>query len=139
MSIIIGLDPGVNTGVAIYEAGALIKLMTITPWRIPEVLIGQSVSRVIFEDSRLQSHVWIKAKGAAGLKVARNIGEVDAWCKLIVATCETIGIPAHGISPKGKGAKLSAATFTASTGWTGKSNEHQRDAAMVAYPYRGAA
>ncbi len=70
--------------------------------------------------------------------MARNVGEIDAWCKLIVAICEELGIPAHGISPKGKGAKLNAETFAKATGWKGKSNQHERDAAMVAFAYRGA-
>ena len=47
-------------------------------------------------------------------------------------------IQAHGISPKGKGAKVNAERFEQVTGWTGASNEHTRDAAMVAYPYRNA-
>ena len=57
---------------------------------------------------------------------------------MIVAVCGQHGVPAHGISPKEKGAKLDAATFALMTGWQGKSNQHERDAAMVAWPYRGA-
>ena len=47
-----------------------------------------------------------------------------------------LGIQAHGISPKSKGAKTKEADFIAATGWQGRSNEHTRDAAMVAWPYR---
>ncbi len=79
----------------------------------------------------------VKSRPAA-LKMARNVGEIDAWCRLIVATCADLGIDAHGISPKQKGAKLDAAQFAAKTGWCGKSNAHERDAAMCAWPYRGA-
>jgi len=80
----------------------------------------------------------VKSRPAA-LKMARNVGEIDAWCKLIVATCGQLGIPAYGISPKNKGAKLDAAQFKAETGWAEQSNQHNRDAAMVAWPYRKAA
>lgn len=52
--------------------------------------------------------------------------------------CAKLEIPAHGISPTRKGAKVDAERFAAITGWEGSSNEHTRDAAMVAWPYRGA-
>lgn len=138
--LIIGIDPGAHTGVAVFDDGRLVRLMTVEPMHIGAILAGHNPERVIFEDSRLQSHTWTKAKSkAAALKMARNVGEVDAWCKLIVAECEKLGIPAHGISPKNKGAKKKPAEFDAITGWTGSSNEHTRDAAMVAFPYRMAA
>lgn len=136
-AIIIGLDPGANTGVAEFIGGKLTALRTIEPHQIKDCISG--ASRVVFEDSRLISHVYTTTKSrAAALKMARNVGEIDAWCKLIVAHCEQLGIPAHGISPKGKGVKLKADEFKALTGWAGKSNEHERDAACVAWKYRGA-
>ena len=138
--LIIGLDPGSSTGVAVFEDGRLSRLITIDPSSIGRILEGQEPDRVIFEDSRLQSHTWTQAKTrAAALKMARNVGEIDAWCKLIVATCERLSIAAHGISPLHKGKKLDAAQFAAATGWAGKSNQHERDAAMVAWKYRRAA
>ena len=138
--IILGIDPGANTGVATYHDGKLTSLQTIQPHRIPEIIRATGVGRVVFEDSRLQTHVWkhVTSRPAA-LKMARNIGEIDAWCRLITATCEDIGIPAHGISPKSKGAKLDAKQFAAATGWTARSNEHERDGAMVAWRFRSAA
>ena len=136
---LIGIDPGVNTGVARYESGVLTELLTIEPHTIERMLRELKPGRVVFEDSRLLSYTWttIKSRPAA-LKMARNVGEVDAWCKLIVAVCEQFAIPAHGISPKGKGAKVGAAEFERITGWTARSNEHERDGAMVAWPFRGA-
>lgn len=135
--MIVGIDPGINTGIARFERGALVTLATCEPYRVRDFISG--AKRVIFEDSRLISHVYTTAPSrAAALKMARNIGEIDAWCKLIVSVCDDLGIPAHGISPKTKGAKLDAAQFEAMTGWTGKSNQHERDAACVAWTYRGA-
>ncbi|MNT88071.1 hypothetical protein D3C72_2285700 [compost metagenome] len=87
----------------------------------------------------MQSHTWTTAtKPAVAGKMGRNVGEIDAWCRNITAFCAELGIPAHGISPAGKGKKLNAQQFASVTGWTGKSNEHSRDAAMVAWKYRGA-
>lgn len=134
--MILGIDPGAHTGVATFANGKLFALQTIHPHELPDQIRAGGIKRVIFEDSRLQSHVWTKAKGAAALKVARNVGEIDAWCKLIVAVCEQIGIPAHGISPKSKGEKLDAEQFERLTGWKLRSNQHERDAAAVAWIYR---
>lgn len=137
---IIGIDPGANTGLATLKDGALLALETIAPHQIERVLRERMPTRVVFEDSRLQSHAWTQvASRAAALKMARNVGEVDAWCSLITAVCAELGIPAHGVSPKGKGAKVDATRFASITGWAGRSNEHARDAAMVAWPYRRAA
>ena len=135
--LILGIDPGANTGVAHIVGGELTKLQTIAPHEIERMLREAAPDRVVFEDSRLQSHIWTKADGIAKVaKVARNVGEIDAWCRLITAVCGELGIPAHGISPKSKGAKMGAEAFERLTGWAKRSNEHERDAAMVAWPYR---
>ena len=137
MSTIMGVDPGSNTGIALYQAGQLAELQTIEPFQLVEVIETVMPARVVFEDSRLQPHTWSrKLSAAAQLKVARDVGQIDAWCRLIVATCERLGIPAHGISPKAKGAKLNTEQFRALTGWEGRSNEHTRDAACVAWQLR---
>lgn len=137
--LILGIDPGSHTGLATYIGGKLVHLDTIAPVEIAARIELAWPTRVVFEDSRLLSYTWTQVKSRpAALKMARNVGEVDAWCKLIVAVCEQFSIQAHGISPKWKGAKVNAERFEQVTGWTGASNEHTRDAAMVAYPYRNA-
>jgi len=136
--VILGIDPGASTGLAFFREGKLSALETIQPHELPATLKALMPARVIFEDSRLQSHVWTKVPSkAAALKMARNIGQIDAWCTVITAVCADLGIAAHGISPAGKGGKLNAAEFERLTGWTERSNSHERDAAVVAWKYRG--
>lgn len=107
--LILGVDPGANTGVATFVDGALVELETIQPHRLDVLIRNRGAQRVIFEDSRLESFSWTTVKSrAAALKMARNVGEVDAWCKLIYGACLELGVPAHGISPKAKGAKVNA-------------------------------
>lgn len=135
--IIYGLDPGANTGFAIYHNGRLENLLTIQPHQIAKYVTG--ANRVVFEDSRLTSHLFTTNKSRpVALKMARKVGQVDAYCNIITAICAELGIPCHGISPKDKGAKMDAERFKAVTGWAGKSNQHERDAAMVAYRFRSA-
>ena len=139
MSVIIGLDPGAHTGLAVFQNGSLVELATIKPASIYSALVQWQPRRVVFEDSRLQGHAWTThAARAAALKMARNVGEVDGYCRIIVDYCELLVIMAHGVSPKGKGAKMDADSFRELTGWTGRTNQHERDAAMVAWPHRRA-
>jgi hypothetical protein len=73
---------------------------------------------------------------AKGMSVARNIGEVDCLCKLVQAICEERLKKLIQVSPKNKGAKLDAAEFKKITRWEGKTNQHERDGAMVGWAYR---
>ena len=137
--VILGIDPGVNTGVAVFIKGNLSHLETISPGDLDNFISLIKPDRIVFEDSRLQSYTWTSVKSRpAALKMARNIGEIDAWCRLITIICERLSISAHGISPKSKGEKLDAEIFGKVTGWKGKTNQHERDAAMIAWPYRKA-
>lgn len=78
MSLILGIDPGANTGVASYIGGKLVHLCTISPVEIADKLESVRPSRVILEDSRLQSYVWTTSTSkAAAAKMARNLGEID--------------------------------------------------------------
>ena len=42
----------------------------------------------------------------------------------------------QGMAQRAKGSKLDAEAFGLVTGWEGKSNQHERDGAMVAWQYR---
>lgn len=142
MTQILGIDPGASTGLATFDGGKLLALETIAPLQLERTIRERMPARVFFEDSRLESHAWnarSKAAYGAALATARSLGQVDAWCALIVAVCAELGIPVHGVSPAAKGPKRAAANFTAYTGWAKRCNQHERDAAMVAWPFRGAA
>jgi hypothetical protein len=136
---VVGIDPGVSTGFAVYDDGKLVSLETIEPHRIEWHLSQFQFDPlfVAFEDSRLQSNVWLpsQSKGVAS-NIARKVGMVDAWCYLIERVCEEADIAYMRISPKAKGEKLNAESFNRITGWTGKSNQHERDGAMVAWQFR---
>lgn len=139
MTMILGMDPGADTGVATFVDGALVSLDTIGPAAIERTIREAMPARVVFEDSRLETRAWNarqKSAYGAALATARSLGQVDAWCRLITDVCAELGIPAHGVSPAAKGPKRGAENFAIYTGWTHRSNQHERDAAMVAWPFR---
>lgn len=134
---ILGIDPGKNTGIAVFQDGKLSSLETITPKQIPFFIAAMEPKFVCFEDSRLQSVTWSRGVNhAASLKIARDVGRIDALCDIIASTCESLKISYVGISPKSKGRKYASDEFKKLTGWDGSQNQHCRDAAMVAYKYR---
>ena len=131
--IILGIDPGKNTGVAVFNDGKLTALETILPNQLTQYIESLRPSFVCFEDSRLQSVTWSRGVNhAASLKIARDVGRIDALCEIIADTCETLKIPYVGVSPKAKGRKYKAEEFRKLTGWEWQSNQHCRDAALVA-------
>jgi hypothetical protein len=141
--LVLGFDLGVTTGVARYVDGKLLALESVKPWAMRGLLVAalaeNSRVQVIFEDSRLQSHIFSAKKKmaeAAKLKIARDVGGIDAWCTLLEQECKELGIRSLGVSPAEKGSKVAASAFEHITGWTGRTNEHERDAAMVARPFR---
>jgi hypothetical protein len=133
---ILGIDPGTSTGLAWFENGRLFELATIEPLDLP-IAIGK-VDMVVFENSILQSRVWAgeNASPKARLKIARNVGQIDQICVQIMQICNRLDKPYHAISPKQKGEKIKAEPFEAMTKWTRQSNQHERDAGTVAWPYR---
>lgn len=137
MSKILGIDPGTNTGIAFFLDGKLTELRTIQPLDLHQEIEIYMPDLVIFEDSRKQSVVWSRKINASQMmKVARSVGMVDGLCAAIVMICQSLKIPCVGVSPKSKGKKLDAVEFKALTGWDGQSNQHERDAATIAWMYR---
>ena len=136
---VIGIDPGVNMGVAIYEDGNLIDLLTVEPLGLVDIINAYAAHPlfIAFEDSRLQSHVWLpsQTKGVAA-NIARKVGMVDAWCYMIERLCESYDVAYMRVSPKAKGMKVDAELFKKLTRWDKRSNQHERDAAMVAWQFR---
>ncbi len=70
------------------------------------------------------------------MKVARAVGSIDRICGQVEEICVSRDIPLLSVSPLDKGSKVRAEAFREITGWEGKTNEHQRDAAMTAWRFR---
>lgn len=139
--MILGIDPGASTGLAILLNGKLDSLETLTPDKLLSELRdckGMDDLLVIFEDSRQQPIFSRGTNAAAAGRIARSVGMIDGQCRDIEAVCRDYGIKCIGISPRRKGMKLNAKQFSAMTGWVGRANQHERDACAVAWPYRNA-
>ena len=136
--MLLGIDPGTQCGMAAFTDGRLTGLWSCSGLSMLRYLCEADISQIVMEDSRLQSFVW-NATGktrSPAMKVARSVGSVDRLCSLIEEAALSRDIPLLSVSPLDKGSKVRAEAFREITGWEGKTNQHERDAAMTSWKYR---
>ena len=132
--IIIGIDPDLEkSGVAILGQSLQLKNLTF-----PETVdlfrtFQDEIKKVVIEAGWLNrksnfhgQHGQSKAKGES---IARNVGENHATGKLLVEMAKSLGLAVVEVRPTRT--KLKAEDFNRITGWQGRTNQEQRDAAML--------
>lgn len=149
--VLIGIDPGKQTGVAIYdpEAGALLFCRALSFWNaalgllqghtLRDVFTGDfdpdasAVACAVIEDARRVGlyHRHRSLQGQRRDAAARSVGEIDAQTRLWTEFFALLGIPVVTVEPTRK--KWDAETFQQITGFEGPTNEHARDAARLVW------
>lgn len=136
-TIVLGIDPGVNTGFAIYSTAekkllevetiaihdAMTRVLIMHRWYGPQLLVR-------LEDARLRK--WF---GNTGPEVWKGAGSICRDCSIWQAFLESNGIATMMTAPKHNRTKVTHDYFCRLTGWDKKTNEHGRDAAMLVYGY----
>lgn len=127
--IYIGIDCGVNTGVAVWNALTkkfiVVKAVMIhQAFEIVKYWHGCNRVFVIVEDARQVKFKTsnVKAQGAGSVKRDASIWE---------GFLKDHGIRCDFVRPNKAITKLTSDQFKASTGWEGSTNSHNRDAAML--------
>lgn len=134
-SLVIGVDPGVRTGLATWSRDQR-KLLAVETLGITQAMDIIRATRdsgalhsVRFEDARLRK--WF---GSSGREQLQGAGSIKRDCAIWEEFLRgLVGVPFLPVSPKAKGAKLDAAAFARLTGWTGRTSEHGRDAAALVW------
>ncbi len=127
---IIGIDPGVKTGYACKIDGKIIYAVTLTIWQLFEQIdapgYGVPKEDVLFvvEDARKRSGGFASAQGAGWVKTLS--GQIEAFLK-------QKGHNYKMIAPIRHGTKLTAKQIETITGFDERTNEHERDAIMIAW------
>lgn len=142
MSLIIGIDPDLKaSGVAIVVRNKISELKNMPFPELIEYITALAADNEItvkLEDVNAWSSVKHRAgTGPAAMrKISQNVGQVKAVATLIKQSLNSKGIEVHLVKPlKGEvkmQAKKNSAYFNKLTGWTGSSNEDNRDAALIA-------
>lgn len=134
----IGIDPGVHTGLAVWDSKKQ-EFMELNTYMIHQAMqrimdwelmaeAADTTIQVVFEDARQrkghydEKYINAKAQGAGSVKRDSTI-----WDDFLT----DMGIPFQAVPPgKGK-TKYSSDYFKTITGWKGRTSNHARDAAIL--------
>ncbi|MDI7219364.1 hypothetical protein QMN07_17875 [Leptospira santarosai] len=131
-TLLIGIDPGVRTGFGVWnqESKRLTHVATYSVLEAQEEVKTYKTADVpiclIIEDARKRK--WF---GKNPEMKRQGAGSVKRDCKLWEEFCELEGIPYRLVHPQRGRTKHTSAEFRTLTGWTGRTSEHSRDAAML--------
>jgi hypothetical protein len=140
MAAVIGIDPGTHTGVAVYRDGQLTICEAMgahDAFDLVRQLAAAETVMVVYEDARLIGGIGGARAGSRDAAArAQGAGSVKRDSALWFELLEKLGCSYHRISPRAKGGKLTRNEFKALTKWDAQTNQHGRDAAMIAWTYR---
>jgi hypothetical protein len=139
--IIVGIDPGKLTGVAVYDRRAkrFLSLDSLPFWKavalVDDLRKRHIGLRVRLEDPNLIGGMYARHDVETGRrrreKMASDVGKNKRDAQLWRELFETWGVECERVKPVR--AKRTAGYFRALTGWKGSTNEHKRDAGMLVW------
>lgn len=146
---IIGCDPGVSCGIAIYDTMERKFLLVDTTdfWGAIDAARAYEPNEVLIvvevaHHAPTFRHLKAKGQNVHMLsKIARNVGQVTREAQLLAEGLRRLGYKVIEKAPfgkkKGADGKYSAEAdrreFEQLTGWTGRTSQHARDAARLAF------
>lgn len=130
MKIRIGIDPGVNTGIAVTVNGRLTVVKSVP--------IHQALDMVKrYKGNDLFVRVEDARQRRGGLAPMSGVGSIRRDCKIWEDFLKDHNIFYFMVKPVNKNSggrtKMNARWFELLTGWKKKTNEHGRDAAMLVF------
>jgi len=131
---VIGIDPGTLTGFALYdkEAKTLTAVMTVKVHEAFELVRRMKADgfkiHVRVEDARKR-----KWYGPGSNAKQQGAGAIKIQCKQWEEFLKSEGISFDLVSPAQIKTKVDARKFKMITGWTARTSNHGRDAAMMVY------
>lgn len=136
----IGIDPGVNTGFAIWNTATksfdmIATTMIHRAMTIIAAYNAQHRIKVIVEDAR--KRVWFgdadSRQKRSGAGIREGVGSVKRDCSILEEFLTDNCIDFEMKHPIKGGTKLSAELFERSTNYDGRTSKHSRDAALLVY------
>ena len=143
MAFLLGIDPGAHTGFAVWDTASrsFREVATLPLWKAleetkrlqAEAAANGTRFAVVFEDARQRT--WFpKERNAAeyrGHLMGAGAAKRDAaiWEEFLTDQ----GIPFTAQKPRPGQTKWNADYWSKLTGWTGRTSEHARDAALLVF------
>lgn len=135
-NLIIGIDPDLEkSGVAILSHSLELKNLTFAEtvdlFRSQQDQIKKVVIEAGWLNKKSNVHGRYGQSKSAGERIAKNVGENHATGKLLVEMAKSLNLNVVEVRPTRK--KKNSEEFNRITGWVGRSNQEQRDAAMLIF------
>lgn len=142
MALFIGIDPGVNTGLAVWDATqrkfervetlgivtAMAELVQFLRYRG-----AMTNCEIYIEDARQRKYLPREKNISEYRGKLMGAGSVKRDCAIWEEFAIYYGIPLNLVPPRKGLTKWDADTFKRITGWTGRTSNHARDAALLVY------
>lgn len=130
----IGIDPGKTTGLAIAENGVLQSLESTDFWgafyTVKHFIEICKYNADFEKDVLVVIEVPTTKANWHGAGASHNVGRVCRESELLAEGIKRLGATVITQHPQGK---LNQKQFARITGWTKRTNQHCRDAAMMVY------
>lgn len=132
----IGIDPGKNTGFAVWHRDsrylAEVSTMSITEAidrvKMMADILGKGNIRLFIEDARKR-----KWYGETGRERLKGAGSICRDCTIWDDFCRELGVEYVMVAPRCNTTKLNDRQFRAITGWQKRTSVHARDAACLVF------
>jgi hypothetical protein len=133
---VIGIDPGVRTGLAAYDRQTKVITLAITSdfWGALDLITDSyapDTAEIVIENPGLNRPTFRQHGQSGREKISQNVGSNKAEARLLIARFLQLGYPVRGIKPTS--AKWDAEYVRRVTGYTRRASEHARDAIKLCY------
>lgn len=136
--IFIGIDPGVHTGLAVWDATAK-RFLRVETCSIVEAMAHikeidhAMITGLYFEDAKQRQYLPRETSVSEYRGKLMGAGSVKRDCAIWAEYCAYWNIPFVAVAPRKGMTKWDAAYFAKVTGWKGRTSEHARDAALLVF------
>ena len=152
--IVIGIDPDVDrSGFAVLDTDSR-QYVNVSALKFPELITALYAARNDYRDrsfrviveagwlNRSNWHVKYSDSKAVAAAKGNNAGRNEEVGRLIAEMCRFWQIPHELIKPltkvwRGRERKITAQELQSLTGWTRRTNQEMRDAALLAWVWAG--
>lgn len=139
MALLVGIDPGVKTGFAVWDTTwryfRRVETMRITDALLAVLGYQENGAdlRIVFEDARQRKWLPREMSNSEYRGKLMGAGSVKRDCDIWEEFCKAHEIPFTAIPPRKGLTKWTQEYFERVTGWKGRTSNHARDAAMLVF------
>ena len=148
MGILIGIDPGEHTGIAVWDTARqqFRDVLTLPLHRALEYVRRENLALlanspngrflVVFEDARLRTWFPRERSNAEYRGRLMGAGAAKRDARIWEEFLTDLHIPYEAHKPQAGGTKWDAGYWARVTGWKGRTSQHARDAALLVFQRR---